>query len=190
MKQLSTYINEKLVLNKNTFKRKLKYFPKTRDELRNIIKQLLNERNDDGIIDLNDIDTSEITDMSGLFCENGIMNGIININISSWNVSKVRDMSGMFWGCRNLESIGDLSDWDVSSVRDMYSMFYNCVNLKSIGDISGWNVFNVRDVNCMFFNCKNLENIGTLKWDVSKFKNISSMFYNCGIKNKPKWYKE
>lgn len=67
MKTLNTYINEKLVLNKDTFKNNYKYFPKTKDELKDIINKLLKERKDQEIIDLNDIDTSEITDMSELF---------------------------------------------------------------------------------------------------------------------------
>ena len=51
------------------------------NELIDIINQLLYERKDNDIIDLNDIDTSEITDMSYLFSAFNIKNiDISNIN--------------------------------------------------------------------------------------------------------------
>ena len=45
-----------------------------------------------------------------------------NQNISSWNVSKVIDMSEMFYGATTFNQ--DLKDWDVSpeaSVTDMFT---------------------------------------------------------------------
>ena len=67
MKHLSTYINEKLVLSKDTFRKSYNYFPKDKKELKDIVVQLLEERKNNNVIDLNDIDTSKITDMSYLF---------------------------------------------------------------------------------------------------------------------------
>lgn len=61
-----------------------KYTPKTRDDLSELA-------NDPDIL-LSDIDTSHIKDMSQLFnCERTDFSGIEN-----WDVSKVKDMSGMF----------------------------------------------------------------------------------------------
>lgn len=155
VKQLSTYINEKLVLNKGTFKNNYKYFPKDKYEFKNLINQLIEERKDNSIIDLNDINTSEINDLSFLFHKN---KNIVNIDISRWNVSNVKDMYAMFKFCENLESVGDLSHWDVSKVEYMRCMFYNCEKLKDIGDISNWNVSNVKDMSYMF-NRSNIKNI-------------------------------
>ena len=45
--------------------------------------------------DLQFIDTSEVTDMSGLFA-----NTCFCGDISKWDVSKVEDMTGMFRNCR------------------------------------------------------------------------------------------
>ena len=61
MKNLTTYINEALKLGKSRYK----YHPKTKEELRNLIKQRIKEEGYE--VDLNDIDVSEITDMSYLF---------------------------------------------------------------------------------------------------------------------------
>jgi hypothetical protein len=91
MKSLTQHITEKLVLQSNTKIRKQEYNykPQTRDELKELVERLINERGDEA--DLNDIDVSEIIDMSELF-ENSDFNG----DISFWNVSNVEDMSQMF----------------------------------------------------------------------------------------------
>ena len=65
MKNLTTYIIEKLKITKDNIGYDYKYFPKTREELDDIIEKLIKERGLES--DLNDINVSEITDMSGLF---------------------------------------------------------------------------------------------------------------------------
>ena len=183
MKALNIYINEKLVLNKDTFKkREYKYFPKTKDELQKIIKQLLDEHKDDDMIDLNDIDTSKITDMSNLFYAILPMKypNIKKIDVSSWDVSKVTNMYSIFEYCKNLESVGDLSSWDVSNVTDMNYIFKECFSLISLGDLSDWNIKKVSNFDYAFYNCYNLKYIGDISsWDMSKVRSVKKMFYNC-----------
>ena len=181
MKQLSEYINEKLVLNKDTFKRhEYKYFPKTKGELFKTISQLIEEQKNQDIIDLNDIDTSMITDMCELFSSIGEVKKIKKIDISSWDVSNVSKMKDMFFWCENLESTGDLSLWDVSNVTSMINMFGNCYNLYDIGDLSSWNVSKVENMSGMFKNDENLEYIGDISsWKVTKLAAINNMFYGC-----------
>jgi len=49
---------------------------------------------------------------------------------------------------------GDVSDWDVSSVKDMSGMFGNATEFN--GDVSSWNVSFVRYMNVSFhFSLKN-----------------------------------
>ncbi|WP_299040694.1 BspA family leucine-rich repeat surface protein [uncultured Campylobacter sp.] len=66
-----------------------KFQPKTKDEL----KELLNNLE----INLADIDTSLITDMSELFVDVGRSDFS---GLETWDVSNVEDMSGMFKGDR------------------------------------------------------------------------------------------
>ena len=88
MKTLQNYITEKILINKNS-KIEYNYHPKTKDELENIIKQRIDSEGNK--CNLNDIDTSNITDMSNLFAYRDF-----NGNISNWNVSNVTNMNSMF----------------------------------------------------------------------------------------------
>ena len=58
MKQLITYINEKLVITRNTCKKHYNYFPKTNEELQDLIKQRIEKEGNE--CDLNDIDVSKM----------------------------------------------------------------------------------------------------------------------------------
>ena len=102
MKSLQNYITEKILINKNS-KLAYNYHPKTKDELKDIIKQKIESEGNE--CDLNDIYTSNITDMSKLF-EASEFNG----NISNWDVSNVTDMTHMF---RMSKFNNDISKWNV-----------------------------------------------------------------------------
>ena len=52
-----------------------------------------------------------------------------SINLSSFNTTNVKDMSGMFSWCSSLQSI-DLSSFNTTKVEDMKSMFWGCSSLK------------------------------------------------------------
>ena len=62
MKQINKYINERLHINKDIGNHHYNYHPKDKDELVELLDKLIIERGNDA--DLNDIDTSEITDMN------------------------------------------------------------------------------------------------------------------------------
>ena len=138
MKSLKSYIKEKFKI-KN---KKYNYFPKTKEELKDIIKQRI--KKDGPQVDLNDIDVSKITDMSGLF-KGTRFNG----DISNWNVSNVTDMRWMFYMCESFNQ--DISNWDVSNVTDMRCMFCECSKFNQ--DISNWDVSNEKNTNKTFLAC-------------------------------------
>ena len=65
MKSLVQFIQEKLVIKKSNNLLDYKYSPETNEELKDLVKKrILTEGKE---VDLNDIDVSKITDMSGLF---------------------------------------------------------------------------------------------------------------------------
>ena len=131
----------------------------TTNELIDAIKDAIAKSyiNETEIVDLNFIDTSNITDMHDLFLQVDIpRNKVINIDVSKWDVSNVKNMSNMFKGCEHFNS--DLSEWDVSNVKDMRSMFYDCKDFNC--DLTKWDhKLNKPKVTNMFFNCNSLEKI-------------------------------
>ena len=141
MKSLKSYIQEKLIIKKNK-SNSYKYFPETKEELKDIIlKRIEAEGNE---VDLNDIDVSEITDMSDLFRETNF-----NGDISKWDVSNVTNMRAMFSVCEAFDQ--NISGWDVSNVTNMNRMFWGCNKFNQ--DISGWDVSNVKKMNNIFKDC-------------------------------------
>ena len=62
MKSLAQFIQEKLVIKKN---KSYKYYPETKEELQDIIKKRIKQEGPE--VNLNDIDVSNITNMSYLF---------------------------------------------------------------------------------------------------------------------------
>ena len=89
MKSLKQFIQEKLTIKKS---KNYKYFPKTKEELKDLIKQRIKTEGKE--VDLNDIDVSNITDMSNLF-QNSDFNG----DISNWDVSRVKSFDYIFVNC-------------------------------------------------------------------------------------------
>jgi surface protein len=73
------------------------------------------------------------------------------------NTSQVTNMSGMFFECVSLTAL-DLSSFDTRNVTDMTSMFYECGSLLDIYIGSGWNTDDVESSGEMFYGCYNLPN--------------------------------
>lgn len=100
-----------------------------------------------------------------------------NINLSNLNVSNVRDMSDMFYGCGSLKYI-DVSKWDVSNLRTADHMFCQCISLEKL-DVSNWNVENVNNFNAMFHSCRLLKYIDVSKWNTRSAIYMCQMFEAC-----------
>ena len=198
-------VNKKLKNKSYSSKTEILYTPKTKLELTEIIKKLINS----GETNLNCIDVSKIENMNSLFIK---YNDIDNIDISEWDVSNVVNMNMMFYKCKKFNC--DLSNWDVSNVKTMNGMFDSCENFDC--DLSKWDVSNAESMYEMFGNCKKFTGKGLENWDVSNVTNISYMFIGCeklicdlsdwdisnvkdenmeltfykcnSLKNKPSWY--
>ena len=174
MKTLRQHIDEALKIGKNLSEwSAYSCQPKTKDELKEIIKKRISEQGNE--CDLNDIDTSLITDMAGLFDESKF-----NGDISNWDVSKVKEMNSMFSYSKFNQ---DISKWDVSNANNMCMMFYGS---KFNGDISKWNVSNVKNMCLMFRNSNFNQDISN--WKIDKTCDVGEMFKFCPIKEeyKPK----
>ena len=174
MKTLTDSINEALKIGKNLSEwSAYSCCPKTRSELKEIIKDRISKEGPN--CDLNDIDTSLITDMSGLF-------GYFDFNgdIGNWNVSNVENMSWLF---NDSKLNGDISRWDTRNARNMEGMFCGSWFNR---DISDWNVSNIENMSYTFSSSKFNQDISN--WKINKDCKTIAMFKNCPIKEeyKPK----
>ena len=143
--------------------------PKTKDELYKIIQERISKQGSE--CNLNDIDTSLITDMSWMFCERNF-----NGDISNWDTSNVTDMTGMF---DNSSFNSDISNWDVSKVQNMKMMFNESSFNKPIGD---WDVNNVIDMKGIFYKSKFNQDISN--WNIRQDCVTMYAFFGCPIKEK------
>ena len=83
-----------------------------------------------------------------------------------------------FDNCSSLTEL-DLSSFDVSNVTNMTSMFYNCTSLRNL-DIRNFDFTKVTSYSHMFYNvpanCKIIVKDDTAKeWITSKFTNLTNV---------------
>ena len=128
------------------------------------------------ITGLENVNTSQVTNMAGMFYNCASLEG--SLNLCDWNTGNVTDMNEMFYGCSNLTAI-DVSGWNTEKVTSMESMFYNCNKLKRL-NLSSWNTVKVTNMEWMFRDCSQLKYIlcGD-NWSVAKVTESDKMFGGC-----------
>ena len=123
---------------------------------------------------LENLNTSAVTDMSGMFYG---CNSLKELNLSSFNTSEVKDMSVMFSGCSGLKDL-NLSSFNTSAVTKMEYMFKGCSGLTEL-NLSSFNTSAVTDMSSMFYNCSGLTDLNLSSFNTAAVTNMSSMFYGC-----------
>lgn len=154
--------------------------------------------NCDVIEGLENIDTSEVKNMSNLFHS---CRWLSSLDLKSFNTSKVEDMSGMFQGCGVFSAI-DLSTFDTSNVVNMSSMFeltkldvldlssFDTSNVNNMSkmfansqvvslNLSSFNTKNVEDMSYMFSMCNRIKELDLSNFDTRKVTNMYCMFDTC-----------
>ena len=159
-----------------------KFHPKDRHELISLLKKLLDIRGENA--NLNDVDVSAITDMTGVFYNlrggwmkgNTVTKGPGNIRIDEWNMSNVTNMDSMFAECHDFNC--DISGWDLSNVTNMRYAFFKCWDWDAKG-IDKWNLKKVTDLDHAFCMNRNITNENLSGWDVSNCTKFDSTFKGC-----------
>ena len=95
-------------------------------------------------IGLSNLDTSQVTNMSGMFAGCGFK----ELDLSNWDTSKVTDMNSMFMICDKLEKI-NLKNFDTKNVTDMERMFFQCNKLLKL-DLSNFKTPKLERADMMF----------------------------------------
>lgn len=125
-------------------------------------------------LNIRNLDTACVTDMSGMFSD---CRSLTKLDIRDLDTSKVTDMSGMFGYCYDLQTL-DVSSLDTSSVQNMSSMFWRCANLTEL-DLRSFDTSSVTDMSFMFRECEQLKRLNLAGWDISNVTDMLCMFQLC-----------
>lgn len=143
---------------------------------------------------LENLDTSRTTSMRKTFYHAADSVSSVVLDLTHWDTSQVTDMDGMFYytgSSRNAEKFQlDLSTWDVSRVSTFNQMFQNAgqyAPIWSVGDLKtkvisksdgssyhAWDVSNAENFNAMF-SCVG-EGADDFSLDISNW-NVSNAIY-------------
>ncbi len=97
-----------------------------------------------------------------------------NQPLNQWNVSNVKNMSGMF---KDSTFNQPLDHWNVSNVKNMSNMFESS---EFNQPLDMWDVSHVTDMSQMFAENK-VFNQPLDKWNVSSVRYMDQMFYDCSV---------
>jgi surface protein len=115
--------------------------------------------------DINNWDTSRVTNISSMFYA-----ASFNQPINNWDVSNVTNMSSMFFLATSFNQ--PLDNWDVSNVTNMFYMFHSSTFNQDIGN---WNTSSVTIMEGMFRNASSFnQDIGS--WNTSSVTRMGGMF--------------
>ena len=133
---------------------------------------MFNEMSNLTSLDVSSFDTSKVTDMSYMFYRNGVT----SLDVSGFDTSKVTVMSYMFLGMKNITNL-DVNGWNTSNVTSMYGMFSGMSSVTSL-DLSGFDTCNVTTMREMFREMGNLTSLDLSGFDTSNVTDMSTMFYD------------
>ena len=124
----------------------------------------------------NNIVTTLMTDMNGMFYNNTTFNE----PIGSWDTSSVNHMGYMFYHASAFNQ--PIGSWNTSNVTDMINMFNFATTFNQ--PIGSWDTSKVTRMNAMFYSASAFnQNIGS--WDTSSVTNMNSMFTGAVAFNQP-----
>ena len=151
-------------------------------------------------IDLSDLDTSEVTNMSSMFEDCG---SLTSLDVSNFDTSKVTNMISMFAYCSSLTSL-DVSNFNAPELTNITDMFSELTNLETLNlsnfnapkitnmdgmfkdlsklsklDLTNFNTVNVTSMSEMFNNCSSLTNLDLSSFDTTNVTNMSEMLCGC-----------
>lgn len=111
---------------------------------------------------LDNLDTSQVTDMSFMFFKSSSLE---HLDVSTFNTSNVVKMAGMFSYLYRLPEL-DVSNFVTTNVTEMNSMFAYLESLSSL-DVSNFDTTNVTNMNYMFYY-SGISSLDLSSFDTSK----------------------
>ena len=128
------------------------------------------------ITGMNNFNTSNVTNMQGMFYE---ARNLTTLDVSNWDTSKVTTMRSMFVNLRRITTL-NVSNWNTSNVTNMQFVFYYMNNITTL-DVSNWNTSKVTDMVGMFKGTNKLATLNVSNWNTSNVTRMEGMFTGAGI---------
>lgn len=125
-------------------------------------------------IEISTFDTTKVLSINRMFQE---CRSLRVLDLSNFNTSKVTSMQRVFAGDINLINL-DISSFDTSKVEYMDWMFSSVRSLSDL-DISNFDTREVRQMNGMFYNCNGLTTLELNNFDTLNVNNMTQMFCEC-----------
>jgi endoglucanase len=126
-------------------------------------------------IKFENIKSDNVRNLSRLFYNDNLLLNIDGLN--KMNTKNVIFMYDTFFECSSLKYL-DLSGWNISKVRELTNLFSDCVELEEIKGINNWDANNITGMSCTFMNCQNIRNIDLSKWNLKNVSNMKQTFWN------------
>ena len=108
----------------------------------------------------------------------GLQAVLDNLDVSGWDLTGVKGISGLFGDMKTKEITGIDSWANTASLTDVNNMFAGCVNLTGV-DVSGLNTENVENMSTMFSGCSSLQSVDLSTFDTKKLTNAQAIFSGC-----------
>ena len=128
-------------------------------------------------VNLSNLNAEKLTDISEMFYE---CNNLTNVNLSSFNIINVTDMKYMF-SHSGLKKI-NLNFINTHNLKNITGLFSYCENLEVV-DFSSFNTKNVTNMSELFKGCLKLNNIDLSYLNTEKTKDMKSFFAKTNIKD-------
>ncbi len=155
---------------------------------------------------LKNVNTSRVTNMSGMFQNINNNSNITSLDLSSFDTSHVTSIGNIFSGLTGIHSI-NLNNWNLSSLNGSYNqnkLFGNNPNLQLLNMnnfifptdcsdffsslasleslvLNGSNTSNVTNMSRMFYETSKLHILDLSMWNVSRVTNMTDMFSRSGL---------
>ena len=113
-----------------------------------------------------DVNAGEHFSFEGNGTENNTTHRITGFIVPPKITSVVSDIQNSFDSCTLLTSL-DVSSWDVSNVTNMSYAFQDCSKLTTLTGIELWNTNSLTRTYSMFDGCKSLKTLDLSNWDTT-----------------------
>ncbi|WEV62206.1 BspA family leucine-rich repeat surface protein [Lactobacillus sp. ESL0731] len=122
-------------------------------------------------LDLSNFNTARVTNMNAMFAT---MDQLTSLDVSTFDTKNVTNMDYLFEGEPQIKQL-DLSNFNTSKVSSMSGMFARDTNLQDI-DLRSFNTINVHHMDYMFSDLSKIASLNLANFNTANATDLSYMF--------------